>query len=81
MDAALNHFLERTQRLTLSPAEYGQACEWLWDRVPPSVLLQVVTRVLDSRKLEQLPGKRLAWIRWQVDEDIQAWRRAVGPTY
>lgn len=78
MDAALALFLERTQRLTLSPAEYGQACEW-WDRVPDAVLEKAMARTLDSRKPDQLPGKRLAWVRWQVQDEIDAWRRAVGP--
>ena len=75
----LNRFLELTGRLMLSPAEYGEAQEAGWDDVPPQVLRQIIERVISERNQQTMQGKRLGWIKHDVNDAIAAWRRAVGP--
>lgn len=74
----LQLFLQITQRTILSPAEYGDYLDWQWDALPDALMCQIIERTLAERPPDRVRGARLGYIRWGVQEQIDAWKRAVG---
>ena len=72
-------FVDATQRLMSSPADYQQAEQWVEAGIPATVVQRVITDALQDKPLHKRQGFRLVWLDAQVYDAYTAWRRAVGP--
>ena len=75
----LQFFLAKTQRLVLSPQEYGEYLNYGWDALPDALMCQVFEKCLSNRPAAAVRGARLSYIRWSVQEEIDNWKRSIGP--
>ena len=75
----LETFVDATQRLMSSPADYQQAEQWVEAGIPVTVVQAVITDALKDKPLRKRQGFRLTWLDPQVQEEYIGWRRRVGP--
>lgn len=75
----LTTFVDATQRLMSSPADYQQAETWVHDGIPATIAQAVILQALADKPLHKRQGFRLQWLDPQVREAHDSWRRAIGP--